>query len=247
MKNVCIKTLCGAAALLLLQGQALATDYSFATVPPRDFYGSTAYVDVYGAQYNYGGQNAVDFLDPLAQTAVQSAGGIQYGLTDSGGSIVPGVTDSLFPVVWAAPSVGTAAQFTPAETLTRSDGSIGTLVIPRLSIRYPVYDGTSASVMNQGVGHFTSTSAWAGNIGLCGHNRGARYNIGSIRNLRAGDTIRYETSLGTRTYGVSSVEIIQWTDWSPLNPSGDNQITIITCLAGQPEKRVCVQAVEVCS
>ncbi|CAN4013407.1 HTH cro/C1-type domain-containing protein, partial [Dysosmobacter welbionis] len=41
-----------------------------------------------------------------------------------------------------------------------------------------------------------STSAWEGNIGLCGHNRGSSHNIGAIKDLEIGDTIRYQTSLG---------------------------------------------------
>ena len=48
---------------MLLSTPAMAADYSFETKAPADYYGSTAYEEVYGAQYNYGGQNAVDFLD----------------------------------------------------------------------------------------------------------------------------------------------------------------------------------------
>ena len=92
--------------------------------------------------------------------------------------------------------------------------------------------------MRKGVGHFPSTSAWEGNIGLCGHNRGSSHNIGAIKD---------QTSLGTRTYAVSSVKIIDWTDWSYLNSTSDNRITIITCLANQPTKRVCVQGIEISS
>ena len=84
--------------------------------------------------------------------------------------------------------------------MTRSDGSIGTLVIPSLGIRYKAYEGTDSATMHKGVGHFPSTSAWNGNIGLCGHNRGSRHSIGSIKDLKVGDTIQYETSSGTRTY-----------------------------------------------
>ena len=54
---------------MLLSTPAMAADYSFETKAPADYYGSTAYEEVYGAQYNYGGQNAVDFLDPLADSA----------------------------------------------------------------------------------------------------------------------------------------------------------------------------------
>jgi len=76
-------------------------------------------------------------------------------------------------------------------------------------------------------------------------NRGAKYNIGSIRNLEIGDNITYSTVYGTRTYAVILVKTISDSDWSYLQATADNRITITTCLANQPSKRVCVQAEEV--
>lgn len=99
--------------------------------------------------------------------------------------------------------------------------------------------------MAKGLGHYSSTSGWDGNVGVCGHNRGAKYTIGSIKNLKDGDTITYTTVYGTRTYEVVTVETIASSDWSYLQATFDNRITITTCLANQPSKRVCVQAVEV--
>ena len=99
--------------------------------------------------------------------------------------------------------------------------------------------------MVKGLGPYTSISAWAGNGGVCGHNRVAKYVIGSIKDLDIGDTITYTTIYGTRTYAVETVEIIDSTDWSYLQSTADNRVTLTTCLADQPSKRVCVQAVEV--
>ena len=53
-----------AGAALSLTAPAFASDYSFSTTAPQDYYGSTSYEDVYGAQYNYGGRNAVDYDVP---------------------------------------------------------------------------------------------------------------------------------------------------------------------------------------
>ena len=50
---------------------------------------------------------------------------------------------------------------------------------------------------------------------------------------------------GTRTYAFSLVITISNTDWSYLQATADNRITLTTCLANHPESRVCVQAVEV--
>ena len=41
------------------------------------------------------------------------------------------------------------------------------------------------------------------------------------------------------------MEIISNDDWSYLQPSDNNRITITTCLADHPESRVCVQAAEI--
>lgn len=245
-----------ATAALALAAPAYASDYKFTTKAPQDYYGSTSYEEVYGSQYNYEGPNVVDFLDPLADGSptASNAGSLEYGLSGGSGGIYPDSTGSAFPVEWmespattitpnysATPSTG----FTDVGSVTRSNGSIGTLVIPRLGIRFNAYEGTDSATMSKGVGHFPSTSAWQGNIGLCGHNRGAKHNIGNTKNLKTGDTIQYETSLGTRTYSVSYVGTIDWTDWSYLEASSDNRITLITCLENQSTKRVVVQAVEV--
>lgn len=234
--------------LMLMTTPAFASDYSFQTTAPQDYYGNTSYEEVYGARYKYGGTNAVDFLDPLADGAPSVSTGdgtLEYGIGSGSSTVFPDSTGSGLPVQWTELPATQASQFTPVSQMRRSDGSIGTLVIPRLGIRYKAFDGTDSAAMKKGVGHFPSSSAWVGNIGLCGHNRGSSYNIGSIKNLKVGDTIRYETSEGTRTYSVSYVGIIDWTDWSYLNATSDNRITIITCLADQPSKRVCVQGIEV--
>ena len=119
--------------------------------------------------------------------------------------------------------------------MERKDGSIGTLKIPSLDINMKVWEGETKESMKKGLGHYSSTSAWDGNIGVCGHNRGAKYTIGSIKDLEIGDTITYTTIYGTRTYEVVLVKTI----------SADNRITLTTCLANQPEKRICVQAVQI--
>lgn len=236
------------AGTLLLSTQALAVHYSFQTDAPADYYGDTSYEEIYGGQYNYGGMNAVDLLDPLSEEVPAAYGGdfLEYGLSGSGGYYAGGAAASL-PVAWTDTPPLTAARFTDASTMTRSDGSIGTLVIPKLGIRYSAYDGTDANAMRKGVGHFPESSAWDGNICFCGHNRGSSHNIGSIKDLAVGDVIQYETIYGTRTYAVSYVGVIERTDWSLLSAASDNRVTIITCLADQPEKRVCVQGVEVSS
>ena len=146
------------AGLMLMTTPALAADYNFETPAPKDFYGSTSYEEVYGAQYNYGGTNAVDFLDPLADSApgisINSGSSLEYGINSGSGSIYPDSSGSSYPIQWGDVPTLPATQFTAVSEVERNDGSIGTLVIPSLGIRYKAYDGTDSASMRKGVGHF---------------------------------------------------------------------------------------------
>ena len=131
------------AGLMLMTTPALAADYNFETPAPKDFYGSTSYEEVYGAQYNYGGTNAVDFLDPLADSApgisINSGSSLEYGINSGSGSIYPDSSGSSYPIQWGDVPTLPATQFTAVSEVERNDGSIGTLVIPSLGIRYKAY------------------------------------------------------------------------------------------------------------
>ena len=235
-----------------------AADYSFDTGAGTEYYPATSYGDTYGTAYNFGGPNPVDYQIPELPYGV--SGTTQIGIMEKGylpslqqnaGTSISGeygIFGGLydFPAT-AAPPVLSVPAYTGVDGMERKDGSIGTLKIPSLNINMKVWEGETRASMAKGLGHYSSTSGWDGNVGICGHNRGAKYNIGSIRNLEIGDNITYSTVYGTRTYAVILVKTISDSDWSYLQATADNRITITTCLADRPSKRVCVQAVEVSS
>ena len=75
IKRFCRMLLTVTTALCLTISGAVgiqAADYSFEGVPESDFYPSTDYEDVYDAQYNYGGMNAVDFLNAATSPYAKS-------------------------------------------------------------------------------------------------------------------------------------------------------------------------------
>lgn len=273
MKHFLTRALFTAAMLSTLVVSANAADYSFTTDAPQDYYKSTSYEDVYGSQYNYGGKNVVDYQVPeleygrpsttmtgvmertilpgLQQTVGTGGGG--YGVAGGGpitvlveGTGASGSTSATDPTVPTLPTTPTVQQpaYTSVEGMAYKDGSIGTVKIPGLKINMKVWEGETSESMKKGLGHYSSTSAWDGNVSVCGHNRGSKYVIGSIKNLERGDTITYTTVYGTRTYAVETVKVISNTDWSYLQSTADNRITITTCLADHPESRVVVQALE---
>ena len=65
-----------------------------------------------------------------------------------------------------------------------------------------------------------------------------------IKDLKLGDEIYYKTQYGTKTYEVILSTIIDETDWSYLQKTEENKITLITCVRNKPNKRLCVQAIE---
>lgn len=257
------------AVLALTPSAYAAADYSFETTAPQDYYKSTSYEDVHGSQYNYGGRNVVDYQIPELEYGVQSTTmtgimerttlpGLQQTVATGGGGYgVAGggpITELVEPgkpgsAVTPAPGIPTyrPPAYTSVEGMAYKDGHIGTIKIPSLKIDMKLWEGETNTSMKKGLGHYSSTSAWDGNVGICGHNRGTKYAIGAIKDLEKGDTITYTTIYGTRTYAVTQVRIISNTDWSYLQGTPDNRLTLTTCLADHPESRVMVQAVEVCS
>lgn len=183
-------------------------------------------------------RNAPGSSASSGSSAITSASTNQtnYGVGDSSGAV-------LYPEVSTAPATNQYAN-TNVEDVRQANGSIGTLKIPAIGLTVTAYDGDVSAAMLKGVGHIDSTSAWNGNIGLSGHNRGVTYHFGKLKNLSLGDEITYTTSLGTRTYVVTAVQKIASNDWSWLRYTTDNRMTLITCVANQPAYRLVVQAVE---
>ena len=156
----------------------------------------------------------------------------------SGSVIIPPAAEPNIPYT---PST----LFTLPDDMYYSDGSIGVLKIPEINLSVRVYEEESLENLKKGAGHFKSTSCWDGNVGIAGHNRGVTNHFGKIHTLSKGDKIKYTTVYGTRTYEVFYVGKIDYTDFSRLERSDENMITLITCVMNTPTKRWCVQAREV--
>jgi LPXTG-site transpeptidase (sortase) family protein len=149
--------------------------------------------------------------------------------------------------VSAALKIDIPAYATPTYTAPSyyADGSIGTLYVPRAEKNLKVYEGETLENMQKGIGHFVSTSAWDGNVGFAGHNRGAAAYFSFVKNLATGDRLIYTTPYGTRTYEIYRKDIISETDFSSLYSGDGNILTLITCVENVPEQRYCVQAREI--
>jgi LPXTG-site transpeptidase (sortase) family protein len=138
--------------------------------------------------------------------------------------------------------------FTLPNEVLMQNGSSGKLTIPRIGVYAGVFENEDVmEAMSKGVAHFPSTSNWNGNVGLSAHNwtqSGIGAYFKSLKYLAKGDEIIYETALGKKTYIVSEIREINVNDWSLLGRTDDNRLTLITCVNGKPDKRLCLQAAE---
>lgn len=117
--------------------------------------------------------------------------------------------------------------------------------IPKINLIAPIAEGTSENIMNEYVGHFEETPKNRGNIGLAAHNRGYKVNyFSNLKLLEKGDLIIYSYKGEISKYSVNETGIIKDTDWSKLEKTKEDKLTLITCLENKPEYRRYVQAIK---
>ena len=145
-------------------------------------------------------------------------------------------------------------QTVDSKNLTNDDASILNetnkldnwyIQIDKIALKAPIEEGTSKEILDDYVGHFEESSKDLGNICLAAHNRGYKNNyFNRLKELQEGDEIKYIYQNIEKTYIVTKHEIIQNTDWSNLEPTEENTITLITCVENEPEYRRCIQGME---
>lgn len=188
-----------------------------------------------------------EYLTPnLAPGGIPASGAVIGG--GASGVVTPGNTSGVI----TPGSTVNGGGYQPAVLFTEvtgdlyyKNGSLGRLEIPALDLSVRIYQGTDSKTLAKGVGHFEDTSIWDGNVCLAAHNRGANSYFGQIHTLDIGDTITLTTKLGTRTYKVTDVSKVSETDRSGLADSGENMLTLYTCVRNQRDQRWCVTAAEV--
>lgn len=264
-----IALLVAALCSMLTVGVSASYEYTFTGVDDTDFLPSTDYEDIYGATYNYGGQNVIDFDLPdlpygkftTTQPGIMEKAllpGLQesvlgYGITSlvnpdysTGVVTVESYPSYSTPAPENTIQVKTVAFTNLTDSFLLSNGAIGSVSIPALGVKNMyVWQGETNESMAKGLGHFTSSSVWDGNVAMCGHNRGSTYVIGGIKDMSLSDTLTYTTSEGTRTYKVETITTIANDDWTYLKSTSDNRLTLVTCVAGDYSHRWLLQAVEV--
>ena len=131
------------------------------------------------------------------------------------------------------------------EITEKQEKSKWYLEIPKINLKADIEEGTTKEIMENYIGHFEETSKDIGNVGLAAHNRGYKNNyFKNLKTLKEGDSIFYTYQGITKEYLVTEHVIIKDIDWSYLENTEENIITLITCVENEPEYRRCIQGKE---
>ncbi len=85
-----------------------------------------------------------------------------------------------------------------------------------------------------------------GNVALASHNEGSyAHYFSRINELKNGEKIIYKTNMGERRYKVCKSEIIKETNVKILENTDENIITLVTCVKGKKDYRLCVIGKEI--
>lgn len=119
---------------------------------------------------------------------------------------------------------------------------IGYLEIPKIKLNGPIMEGSTSSILKNYIGHIEETSLYNGNIGLAAHNRGNKYSyFAKLNEVEKGDELIYKTKFGESKYIVDLIKEIKEEDWSLLENTSEDKLTLITCIKNKRNYRLCVQ------
>ena len=118
---------------------------------------------------------------------------------------------------------------------------LGIINIEKIGFEGCIYEGTSMNTLDKGIGHFENSPYLNGNVCLAGHN----YNNvwAKLYTLQNGDKITYTSFLGTKDYKVNKITTINENDWTLLENTNENILTLINCVHKKPALRLVVQAI----
>jgi sortase A len=132
-----------------------------------------------------------------------------------------------------------AGKLDTGDALTR-------IRIPKINVDVVVVEGTTASALRAGAGHYPTTPlpCEQGNVGIAGHRTTYGKPFHNLDLLKPGDEIILETPIGQCTYKVAKAPFpVSPTDTSVVAPSSDGLLTLTTCHPkGSARQRLVVRA-----
>ena len=124
--------------------------------------------------------------------------------------------------------------------------SLTRIRIPAIGVNVVVVEGTSASALRAGAGHYPGTPLPGedGNVAIAGHRTTYGKPFADLDRLVPGDDIHVDTPVGPYQYRVTRQPfVVDKADWSPIANTGGKKLTLSTCHPKRSDRqRLIVQA-----
>ena len=123
--------------------------------------------------------------------------------------------------------------------------ALGRLRIPRLDLDYVVGEGTRASTIRNGPGHYAATDlpGVGGTVGIAGHRGSYLGPFRHLERLRRGDVISVDMPYGRFSYAVTATRVVDPAAIGVLRDVADERLVLTTCHPPNSTKRLVVSAV----
>ncbi|MCI8589529.1 MAG: class C sortase [Clostridiales bacterium] len=113
--------------------------------------------------------------------------------------------------------------------------TMGTIEIPKISVRLPIYHGTDPETLEKGIGHLRQTALPIGGEGthsiLTGHTGLPNAKMfDGLTKLDIGDKFYIHVLGQTLAYSVDAIDVVLPEEVERLDPvAGEDHVTLITC------------------
>jgi sortase A len=131
------------------------------------------------------------------------------------------------------------------ERRVQTGDSLTRLKMPALDVDVVVVEGTTASALRAGAGHYPQTPlpCEIGNVAVAGHRTTYGKPFANVDKLKPKDLVILETPIGACTYEVTRVWIVDKADFSVLQPTPERTLTLTSCHPkGSAKQRIIVRA-----
>jgi sortase A len=120
------------------------------------------------------------------------------------------------------------------------------IVIPSIAVSTVVVEGTGASALRAGAGHYPNTPlpGEEGNVAIAGHRTTYGKPFANLDHLKPGDLIVFETPIGKNVYKVSRDPfVVPNNAWDVISQTPGHTLTLTTCHPkGSAKQRLVVKA-----
>jgi sortase A len=119
----------------------------------------------------------------------------------------------------------------PPPRAQEAGGSLGTIEIPKLGIRKPLYEGVTLNTLDKGPGHWPGTAqpGGIGNVVVAGHRTSHDHPFRDIDQLQPGDEVIFTTSAGRFVYRVTGTKVVKPNAMYIIDQTSTATATLFAC------------------